>query len=90
MWAAHYPNPINNIENCCIYQAVMKQRQKKATAKPKTKKKATAKPKTKKKATAKPKTKKKATAKKLLSSVKLQQKAAGYMLAAANAIKRGR
>ena len=45
MWAAHYPNPINNIENCCIYQAVMKQRQKKATAKPKTKKKATAKPK---------------------------------------------
>ena len=70
MWAAHYPNPINNIENCCIYQAVMKQRQKKATAKPKTKK--------------------KATAKKLLSSVKLQQKAAGYMLAAANARKRGR
>ena len=80
MWAAHYPNPINNIENCCIYQAVMKQRQKKATAKPKTKK----------KATAKPKKKKKATVKKLLSSVKLQQKAAGYMLAAANAIKRGR
>lgn len=72
MWATNYSNPTNNIENCCIYQAVMKQRQKKTTTKPKKK------------------PKKKPKGKKLLSSVKLQQKAAGYMLAAANARKMGR
>ena len=76
-WAANYSNPTNNIENCCIYQAVMKQRRAtKAKTKPRGK------------STTKPK--KKARGKKLLSSVKLQQKAAGYMLDDANARKMGR
>ena len=89
MWAANYSNPTNNIENCCIYQAVMKQRR--ATkAKTKPRGKSTTKPKTKARGKSTTKPKKKARGKKLLSSVKLQQKAAGYMLAAANARKMGR